>query len=57
MDNWGYIFSAYLLAFAGLLVYWLRLKRRIRSIVDGEWRKADFPKKPSAVENPQGDRR
>lgn len=57
MENWGYIFSAYLLAFAGLFAYFIRLKRRIKSTADGEGRKADLLKKRSAVENPQGDRR
>ena len=30
MDNWGYVLSAYLLAFAALFGYWLKLKTRIR---------------------------
>lgn len=53
MDNWGYVFSAYLLAFVVLLGYWLRLKRRIKSIVDFGLRNADFEKKQSTIENPQ----
>lgn len=62
MDNWGYVFSAYLLAFVVLLGYWLRLKRRIKRIVDFEWRNANLEKKQSAIENPPskihgGDRR
>lgn len=28
-DHWGYLLSAYLLTFGGLLSYWLSIQRRI----------------------------